>query len=482
MDWVIFWLIIVNVMSQSSFSLMAPFYPSMAKDEKGVGSAVVGVLMASLSVSFVITSCIIGMVISKIGRRLVLYSGIFIGVGSMVGFGFMIWINNTVLFIILSFTLRLLTGVASAMICVAAYAMVSIKYPENVQSKIALLEAANGAGLFIGPIFGGLVYQYTHFCVPFFAFSGLFLVCVPFMMKSLGPELDRDDNTHNDAPKVGYFKLLKNKRVLFAGINQFWNMIVFCSGQPIFGPRLQDKYYFSAFAVGAMFAVPCIAYIIGGPVLLPLITKKFEPRTTKIVGFFILAICCFIIGPSKILGFPDTSIAMMSIGLVILGLGAAFTIIPIIPEMLDAVEGQFLDSRSEVSDKFSGIFNMAGGFGQICGPSTAGLLNDKVGFNMTFDIIALLLLAHVLIYMIVCDGFRSVGRSMKATCMRCRKSPGDVRSSTSTGRKLLEETTDEDEESITKNEESYDAGANASYASTDASFQNNDNAYAINTD
>lgn len=56
---------------------------------------------------------------------------------------------------------------------------------------------------------------------------------------------------------------------------------------------------------------------------------------------------------------------MMSIGLVILGLGAAFTIIPIIPEMLDAVEGQFLDSRSEVSDKFSGIFNMAGGFGQI---------------------------------------------------------------------------------------------------------------------
>ena len=148
----------------------------MAKDEKGVGSTVVGILMASLSVSFVITSFVIGIFISKIGRRLVLYSGIILGVGSIVGFGFMIWINNTVLFIILSFTLRLLTGVASALICVAAYAMVSIKYPENVQSKIALLEAANGAGLFIGPIFGGLVYQYTHFCVPFFTFSGLFLV------------------------------------------------------------------------------------------------------------------------------------------------------------------------------------------------------------------------------------------------------------------------------------------------------------------
>ena len=221
------------------------------------------------------------------------------------------------------------------------------------------------------------------------------------MMKCLGPELDRDDNTHNDAPRVGYLKLLKNKRVLFAGINQFWNMIVFCSGQPIFGPRLEETYGLKPLVVGVMFAVPCIAYIIGGPVLLPFLTKKFEPRTTKIVGFFILAFCCFIVGPSKILGFPQESFPMMVVGLVVLGVGASFTIIPIIPEMLDAVEGQFLESRREVSDKFSGIFNMAGGFGQIFGPSTAGLLNDKVGFNMTFDIIALCLLAHVLLYMIV---------------------------------------------------------------------------------
>jgi fucose permease len=168
--------------------------------------------------------------------------------------------------------------------------MVSIKYPDNVQSKISLLEAANGAGLFIGPIFGGLVYKYTHFCVPFFLFSGIFLMLIPLLMKSLGPELDRDDNKENDAPKIGYLKLLSHKRVLFSGLNQFWNMIVFCSGQPIFGPRLKNTYGLNEFLVGVMFAVPCVAYIIGGPVLIPLMAKKFEPRTTKIFGFFILAV------------------------------------------------------------------------------------------------------------------------------------------------------------------------------------------------
>lgn len=98
---------------------------------------------------------------------------------------------------------------------------------------------------------------------------------------------------------------------------------------------------------------------------------------------------------------PEESFALMIIGLIFLGVGAAFTIIPIIPEMLDAVEGQYEDSKSEVSDKFSGIFNMAGGFGQIVGPSVAGALNDGVGFNMTFDIIALLLIGHVILYMLV---------------------------------------------------------------------------------
>ena len=87
MDALIIWLMLVNVMSQSAFSLMAPFYPDMAKDSKGLSSTLVGMVMSSFSVSFVIVSFFVGMKISKLGRRLVLYTGI-IGQGiSMIGFG-----------------------------------------------------------------------------------------------------------------------------------------------------------------------------------------------------------------------------------------------------------------------------------------------------------------------------------------------------------------------------------------------------------
>ena len=148
--------------------------------------------------------------------------------------------------------------------------------------------------------------------------------------------------------------------------------------------------------------------------------------------------------------------------------------------MLDAVEGKYMESRTEVSDNFSGIFNVAGGFGQIVGPSVAGALEDRVGFNMTFDIIALSVLAYVVIYILFCDGIRSMGRSLRATLLRCRKRSGEANSPTSPSRKLLEETTDEEEDiSPTKNE-SYEIGMNGSYVSTDTSFNHNNSGYAIN--
>lgn len=107
---------IVNLMSQSTFSLLAPFYPAMAKDDKGVSSTVVGLVISSFSISFVLVSFLVGMYISKIGRRLVLFSGIVLQAISMVGFGCIIWVDNQVLFIILSFSLRLLGGTACAFI------------------------------------------------------------------------------------------------------------------------------------------------------------------------------------------------------------------------------------------------------------------------------------------------------------------------------------------------------------------------------
>lgn len=58
------------------------------------------------------------------------------------------------------------------------------------------------------------------------------------------------------------------------------------------------------------------------------------------MGFFIMIFGVLLCGPSELLHFPD-SIFMLLVGLAFTGMGAASTVIPIIPEMLDAVEGKY---------------------------------------------------------------------------------------------------------------------------------------------
>jgi len=61
--------------------------------------------------------------------------------------------------------------------------------------------------------------------VPFFVFTTIFFLFIPFMKKAYTPDLDVDDNEDNLKKKIGYFKLLTHKRVLFAALSQFFNIV-----------------------------------------------------------------------------------------------------------------------------------------------------------------------------------------------------------------------------------------------------------------
>lgn len=320
--------------------------------------------------------------------------------------------------------------------------------------------------------------------MPFFAFSLITIILLPFLKIALTSDLDRVDNEDNSVPRLGYLKLLRHKRVLFSGINQFMNIIIFVAGQPLFGPRLEDTYGLSDFVIGVMFAIAPITYILSGLIFFPLIAKKFEPRTSMICGLIILGMSCFALGPSNLLGFPDKSLALMVIGLVTLGIGAAFAVLPIIPEMLDAVDGKYPEYQSEISDNFSGIFNVAGGLGQIIGPSIAGAIDDKFGFNWTFDVVALVVLSYLLIYILVCGGIGSFARSIKATVLRFRKSSAEEtideinNSPESPAKQRLLNDSDEEDSLITK--DNYNLSLDNENVSTDISFGHQNNSYAIN--
>ena len=183
------------------------------------------------------------------------------------------------------------------------------------------------------------------------------------------------------------------------------------------------------------------------------------------------------------LPFPDESAVMMIGGLCVLGFAAAWTIIPIIPEMLDSVKGQYEGQQSELSDGFSGIFNMAGGIGQIFGPIMAGALEQKVGFNHTFDIFAGILLAFNITYILLCGGLDMI--------LACRKKKALENGSPKHHLLADEETADEvtTDDTLNSDEEGFGKLRKANFEnlnksgtsdSTNTSFNQNDSYVAIN--
>jgi hypothetical protein len=56
------------------------------------------------------------------------------------------------------------------------------------------------------------------------------------------------------------------------------------------------------------------------------------------MGFIIMAISLLIVGPSWLLHLPH-KMFLSWIGIFLIGAGAASSVVPIIPEMLEAVEG-----------------------------------------------------------------------------------------------------------------------------------------------
>jgi MFS family permease len=115
------------------------------------------------------------------GRRRVLFLGMISTCVSMIGFGCLNWINDKSLFIILSFVFRFCGGIGSGAIHVSSYAMVALEYPDNLTQNIGILEAAGGAGLFLGPVIGGVIFAVSNiYALPFFIITGSLAIFIPY--------------------------------------------------------------------------------------------------------------------------------------------------------------------------------------------------------------------------------------------------------------------------------------------------------------
>ena len=137
-----------------------------------------------------------------------------------------------------------------------------------------------------------------------------------------------------------------------------------------------------------------------------LLTERLPKRGVIIIGTILMAIGMMCVGTSKLLGF-DNNPATILMGMMIIGSSAGMISIPVLPEMLEAIEvSKHLNYDPEDLENYlSGIFVVATGVGEMVGPVLSSFLNEGYGFRSAQDIFAGGCLGFAFFYFIMVGHF-----------------------------------------------------------------------------
>lgn len=154
-----------------------------------------GYIFASYALAVMVGSLIVGRILTKVGRKAVLLSGLLLMSVTMIGFGLIAYIHNPTLLISVSLMLRLLQGLSSSMIQTTSYSIVVVSYGKDSQKFLGILEAATGFGLVAGAFCGSLLYSFFGYKMTFVTIGSVFMLNLPVLQFSIPQSVDMHDDT-----------------------------------------------------------------------------------------------------------------------------------------------------------------------------------------------------------------------------------------------------------------------------------------------
>lgn len=170
-------LYVANLLGNAAFSMMAPFFPSEAR-EHGASTFITGVIISCAPLCVVIFSPVLGYVLNLIGVRLLNFIGLLMIGTSYITMAFVVFIPIDWLFILVSFLLRLIEGIGTAMFLTSTFTTIPNLFPNSVGTCIAMLELTTGVGYAVGFPMGSFFYSVGGFQLPFLAVGMPLLVMI----------------------------------------------------------------------------------------------------------------------------------------------------------------------------------------------------------------------------------------------------------------------------------------------------------------
>mmetsp|Transcript_17557 Transcript_17557/g.29632 ORF Transcript_17557/g.29632 Transcript_17557/m.29632 type:complete len:193 (+) Transcript_17557:1203-1781(+) len=174
---------------------------------------------------------------------------------------------------------------------------------------------------------------------------------------------------------------------------------------PLLSNHLNDLNYSPAF-MGLSMMIVSICYAFSLPVVQKM-TQHITKRGVLFIGLFLQALGVLISGIEGFHTWYNPGFFVV-IGLAIFGFATAMVTIPVMPEILDAIEEKQHSNRFDeqsLHNNLSGYFVVCQGLGESLGPFLSSIFESRFQFRSAQKIIGYVTGVFLVIYISSC-GFR----------------------------------------------------------------------------
>ena len=403
-----------SLVNNVTYSLLAPFFPTVAR-ERGVSQWHVGLVFGVFALAAFATAPYAGTALAqqRCGRLNMMVFGMLLNAVFTAAFGCLEYVDadlsseyGNVLYLTLAYSSRALAGVGCGLTDTALYALIadSFKGHAHLPALMGSMESVCGLGFVAGPALGGLLFDQTSFSLTMILPSALLAVYVwvPLCVlrvpvqqrrepggggdnnKAGGghgetkrlvvivgedPDGTEDDDLSHEGPGRGGVKMSHLFRS-FRFVSVCWSGVL---------ANLQFGYLEATYAdladhpgsatrVGVLFAIMAGVYcLLTSPV--GMICTRVGLHNCLALGFCIVSSGYVMLVPPASWGrwfheLPGREHAAMALN----GLGAAFSYVPIYPALLRATRREHVEG---ISDLVAGVTGSSFQLGNFLGPVLA---------------------------------------------------------------------------------------------------------------
>jgi multidrug resistance protein len=351
------------------YGMIVPILPTYATD-LGASQTAIGILFACYAIGLLVATPFFGALSDRVGRRGPLLAGLGgLGLATLL-FAFASSLSGLI-------AARLLQGLAAAATWTAGLALLADLFPPEKRGA-AMGTAMGGmvAGTLVGPPFGGLLFEWGGYGIPFLT-AALGALLIAFLVA-----LCLNDPRLHAAAGPSLVDLAKDRPVLTVSGAIILQAAALTLLEPTLPLYLEHRFDASAAVIGLLFGASTLAYGVSAP-LSGVLADRGCYGPMMAVGLVALALTLPLLAWSG-------SLAWAAWVLVLIGLVSAPVLVPALPALADRVDRLGGGAYASVY----AVLNVAYALGMVVGPLLGGILAEYLGFGAALGVVALLLLAY----------------------------------------------------------------------------------------